>query len=111
VGLCYYFRLNKYTPYVNLGATATLQIKSRYSMLIEDNHSGVITSDSTDELLEPRTQGGVWGNVGVERAVTKKLAGYIEFRAGESYGVYVQRQGLSSITGSYQLCLGIKTKR
>ena len=111
VGLCYYFRLNKYTPYINLGASATFQIKSDYRLLIEDNHSGVVTSYTTKKLLDPRTQGGVWGIVGVERAISKKLAGYVEFRSGESFGFYVKSPGLSSRTTSYQVCLGIKIKQ
>ena len=111
VGLCYYFRINKYAPYINLGASATFQIKSDYRMLMEDNHSGVITSYTTEDLLDPRTQGGVWGAVGVERAIDKKLAGYVEFRAGESFDLYVNRPEISSRTASYQVCLGIKIKQ
>jgi hypothetical protein len=111
VGLCYYFRLNKYTPYVNVGVTATFPFKTRNRMLTEENHSGVVTSYTDEEIIKTNIQGGVWGNVGVERPINKRLAGYIEFRSGESFGQYDQKAGLSSKTSCYQLCLGIKTKR
>jgi|WetSurMetagenome_2_1015567.scaffolds.fasta_scaffold00357_4 hypothetical protein len=121
-GLRYSFPSGKFKPFMSLGLSTTLLLNSESDWRREVETKSVEPFAAVprktiklydDKALEMRTlQPGFWGGAGIEKTISKKLSGFIEFRFEKAQGLSTEssRKVLSSSNSSIQFIIGIKTK-
>jgi hypothetical protein len=121
-GLNYSFPSGKFKPFISLGLSTTfiMNSESEWSREVETKSVEPFADVPrntiklyNDEALEIRMQQlGIWGGAGIEKTLSKKLSGFIEFRFDKAQGLSTEalRTVLSSSNSSMQFIIGIKTK-
>lgn len=108
VSVSYYFNVKYLKPYLNVGLSVAFPFETTSVVRKVAVEYGETTPYTSSEWLTPKTQYGCWGGVGVEKAFSKKLAGFAEIRYNETLGYYSSLEELSSRTGKLMICIGIK---
>jgi hypothetical protein len=110
----YTFPERKFTPYLNVGISATPNLNSKSTWLqeLEGHFNDVfITQDNGEALPIKYSQLGFWGGFGVMKSLSKKLRAFAEVRYEQTNGVsYMSHRAedLRSKIQNFQITLGIR---
>lgn len=85
-GLQYRFSVGKYSPFISLGLSYTLNLQANYHWMREHEAYGRYNKLERRDFPFGKRQFGYWGGIGVERKIKNRLKAYTEFRFEETSG-------------------------
>jgi opacity protein-like surface antigen len=89
IGLRYTFPDKSFTPYLNLGISSTLHLKSSSLWTKEIEQNNVIETYESEAFTISNNQLGYWGGIGINKKISSKLTTSIEFRYEQTNGITV----------------------
>lgn len=112
VSICYTFPHKKITPFINVGASHTVNLKHKSVLFQETETGNIIVASKGDAFWTSSGQLGIWGGLGFIRSLNKKYDSFIEFRYEQTKGLIsiYHNPDLSSSVANVQVVLGIKMK-
>ncbi|WP_224999361.1 outer membrane beta-barrel protein [Cesiribacter sp. SM1] len=112
LGLQYRFPEKQYTPFFNIGLSSTLHLKAHFLQILEVEGADEVHRYEYRNFPIAKNQLGIWGGFGVERTVSGKLKGYVEFSyertSGLSYNIWDVIRPVSSNIANLHFTVGIK---
>lgn len=87
IGFRYNFLKEAQTPYVRIGISEYVGLKSSVELVQEQEQNGVVETQVTNYELESRSQTGFWLGVGFSRNVWKGKKFFVEFRYERAKGL------------------------
>lgn len=113
IGFQYTFPKKKFTPYLNIGISATKHLSSDSEWIQEVEGIGGEESFTAEALEIKNGQLGVWGGCGVTTSISKKLNTFLELRYehtdGLSQPVIHGLDALQSNITNIQILIGIRS--
>lgn len=114
IGISYAFRGSRLTPYLNMGAAYTLNLRSdpEWIQEIEIEANGVVSTNRFEAPSIEKNQLGVWAGFGLLRPINDRLSATVELRYERTNGI---SQGaletpLQSNITNFQVSIGIRTR-
>lgn len=112
IGLQYRLPEKKYTPFFNIGLSATLHLKTDALHILEVESSKEVHRYESGEFYFEQNQSGIWGGCGLEWKLSGRLKGYAEFRyehtSGFQNNLWVANDPLKSGINNISFTIGFK---
>lgn len=108
IGFRYTFPEKRYTPYLTLGISSTVNITSESSWIIEKTNNNVVQFSDGLPIEINDSRFGYWASLGVKKHLTDKVSGFIEARFEYSNGsLDVSGPSITYNIPSIQLFIGL----
>jgi hypothetical protein len=113
LGFRYTFPERKLTPFLNMGVSSTMYLKSNSRWIEESGSSAVITTTSKEALLLNSGQLGLWAGGGIIKPINKRLSATCDVKLEYTNGIASTAKfapDILSTVMNLQVIFGIRIK-